>query len=159
MLFPSCSTCTRWRNGEGTKPGPRDVWRREPEQPPAVLPSPTNTPLILPRTYAGFPVRAHYTLFFFCLVFFKFIKSHFLSSQGVKMSTFHSDAPHYLALCLFVYFYLVLYVEKIDASVLVESAAHSWSAHQNTRAHAHTHPQAQRKGAFELRKFTQITVN
>lgn len=75
------------------------------------------------------------------------------------MSTFHSDAPHYLALCLFVYFYLVLYVEKIDASVLEESAAHSWSAHQNTRAHAHTHPQAQRKGAFELRKFTQITVN
>lgn len=49
------------------------------------------------------------------------------------MSTFHPDAPHYLAPCLFVYFYFVLNVEKIDVSVLAASAALLVSSSKHAR--------------------------
>lgn len=124
--------CTRRRNGEGTKQG-RLTQGVEPASSCVAIPN-KHISKPSPASSTVSSTGPLYFLVFFFLSLFFFIKSHFLSSQGVKMSTFHPDAPHYLALCLFVYFYFVLNVEKIDVSVLVASAALCWSAHLNTHA-------------------------
>lgn len=134
--------CTRRRNGEGTKRGCLTQGVQ-----------PASSCVAIPNKHTSKPSPASCTVSSAGPLYtLSFIKSHFLSSQGVKMSTFHPDAPHYLALCLFVYFYFVLNVEKIDVSVLVASAAHCWSAHLNTHAQSQRHSEKVPLNYANLRK-------